>query len=187
MFGIFVDRSEHSSDLCAMASKVLWPLRATPETPTVRSGTFESCFQHLGSFCRVLCTCVRKMRSRVRRVCGARARTSWSFLPSFQSPGAAAAPPRRDLKWRQFFHRGLFQKKKNKNERVIHEKRLGHTRVREGCKWALWVRGGGEVVQWRDGVKQNIPFAWLPLLVSLFSFDDVRSILVSFFLCFAVF
>ena len=98
MFGIFVDRFEHSSDLCAMASKVLWPLRATPETPTVRSGTSESCFQHFGSFCRVLCTCVRKMRSRVRRVCGARARTSWSFLPSFQSPGAAAAPPRRDLK-----------------------------------------------------------------------------------------
>ena len=110
MFGIFVGRFEHSSDLCAMASKVLWPLRATPKTPTVRSGTFESCFQHFGSFCRVLCTCVRKMRSRVRRVCGARARTSWSFLPSFQSPGAAAAPPRRDLKWRQFSHRGFVEK-----------------------------------------------------------------------------
>ena len=103
-------------------------------------GTFGSRFQHLGTCCRLLWHHpknasvrfwkIRKSRPAlrnllstasayvstqqrpVRRVCGARARTSWSFLPSFQSPGAAAAPPRRDLKWRQFSHRGFFKKRK---------------------------------------------------------------------------
>ena len=84
-------------------------------TPSVRSLNIRKTLPTLRTCCRVVLNVCTKMRSRVRKVCGARARTSWSFLPSFQSPGAAAAPPRRDLKWRQFFIAELNQKKKGED------------------------------------------------------------------------
>ena len=111
MFRIFVDRFEHSSDLCAMASKVL------SAASRITRNTFSPIWnirKMLPTLRKVLRTCVRKMRSRVRRVCGARARTSRSFLPSLQSPGAAAASPRRDFVMKAIFPRGLIQKKKRK-------------------------------------------------------------------------
>ena len=73
----FVDRSEHLWDSWNMARNVCRSLFASLEKPSVRCLKIR---KSLRTCCRVILNVCKKMRSRVRKVCGARARTSWSNL-----------------------------------------------------------------------------------------------------------